>query len=74
LYVQLLEWMPASPNAGNCGLNEYVLAISEAVATITTAPSRINRLVRDQLLMLALSRLAQKLRQLGDIRRDPPNF
>ena len=37
LYVQLLEWMPASPNAGNCGLDEYVLAISEAVATITTA-------------------------------------
>jgi poly[(R)-3-hydroxyalkanoate] polymerase subunit PhaC len=35
--VQLLEWMPASPNAGNCGLDEYVLAISEAVATITTA-------------------------------------
>jgi polyhydroxyalkanoate synthase len=29
--------MPASPNAGNCGLDEYVLAISEAVATITTA-------------------------------------
>src|SRR5215469_14487617 len=37
LYVQLLEWMPASPNVGNCGLDEYVLAISEAVATITTA-------------------------------------
>ena len=37
LYVQLLEWMPALPNAGNCGLDEYVLAISEAVATITTA-------------------------------------
>jgi len=37
LYVQLLEWMPASPNAGNCGLDEYVLAISEAVSTITTA-------------------------------------
>jgi len=37
LCVQLLEWMPASPNAGNCGLDEYVLAISEAVATITTA-------------------------------------
>jgi polyhydroxyalkanoate synthase subunit PhaC len=33
-HVQLLEWMPASPNAGNCGLDEYVLAISEAVATI----------------------------------------
>src|SRR3974390_784453 len=37
LYVQLLEWMPASPNAGNCGLDEYVLAISEAVATIRAA-------------------------------------
>ena len=37
LYVQLLEWMPASPNPGNCGLDEYVLAISEAVATITSA-------------------------------------
>ena len=36
-HVQLLEWMPASPNAGNSGLDEYVLAISEAVATITTA-------------------------------------
>jgi polyhydroxyalkanoate synthase len=29
--------MPASPNAGNCGLDEYVLAITEAVAMITTA-------------------------------------
>jgi polyhydroxyalkanoate synthase subunit PhaC len=37
LYVHLLEWIPASPNAGNIGLDEYVLAISEAVATITTA-------------------------------------
>jgi polyhydroxyalkanoate synthase subunit PhaC len=37
LHVYLLEWMPASPNAGNCGLVEYVRAISEAVATITTA-------------------------------------
>jgi polyhydroxyalkanoate synthase subunit PhaC len=37
LHVQLLEWMPASPNAGNNGLDEYVLAISEAVATTTTA-------------------------------------
>jgi polyhydroxyalkanoate synthase len=37
LHVYLLEWMPASPNAGNNGLDEYVLAISEAVATITTA-------------------------------------
>jgi polyhydroxyalkanoate synthase len=37
LYVQLLEWKPASSNGGNCGLDEYVLAISEAVATLTTA-------------------------------------
>ncbi len=35
LHVQLLEWMPASTNAGNNGLDEYVLAISEAVATST---------------------------------------
>jgi len=35
LHVQLLEWMPASMNAGNIGLDEYVLAISEAVATST---------------------------------------
>jgi polyhydroxyalkanoate synthase subunit PhaC len=33
LSIQLLEWMPASPHAGNNGLDEYVLAISEAVAT-----------------------------------------
>ena len=37
LHVQLLEWMPASPNVGNIGLDEYVLAISEAVTTITSA-------------------------------------
>src|SRR5215472_4055187 len=37
LHVQLLEWMPASPTGSNIGLDEYVLAISEAVATITTA-------------------------------------
>ena len=37
LYVQLLEWMPASPSTGNWGLDEYVLAISEAVAAVTTA-------------------------------------
>src|SRR5215472_909500 len=36
-HVQLLEWMPASANATNCGLDDYVLAISEAVTTITTA-------------------------------------
>jgi len=37
LHVQLLEWMPASPKAGNNGLDEYVLAISEAVAAVTSA-------------------------------------
>ena len=30
LHVQLLEWMPASPKAGNNGLDEYVLAISRS--------------------------------------------
>jgi polyhydroxyalkanoate synthase subunit PhaC len=33
LHVQLLEWVPASSHAGNYGIDEYVLAISEAVAT-----------------------------------------
>jgi pimeloyl-ACP methyl ester carboxylesterase len=37
LSIQLLEWMPASSRAGNNGLDEYTLAISEAVATIATA-------------------------------------
>jgi polyhydroxyalkanoate synthase len=37
LSIQLLEWMAASPRAGNNGLDEYVLAISEAVATIAAA-------------------------------------
>jgi len=37
LHVQLLEWMPGSPSACNSGLDECVLAISEAVATITAA-------------------------------------
>ena len=37
LCVQLLEWVPASPTGSNIGLDEYVLAMSEAVATITTA-------------------------------------
>ena len=37
LSIQLLEWMAASPRAGNNGLDEYVLAISEVVATIATA-------------------------------------
>jgi len=35
LHVHLLEWMPASPHAGNCGIDDYVLAIAEAVETIT---------------------------------------
>jgi polyhydroxyalkanoate synthase len=33
LHVQLLEWVPASSHAGNYGIDEYILAISEAVAT-----------------------------------------
>jgi polyhydroxyalkanoate synthase subunit PhaC len=35
LHVQLLEWVPASSHTGNYGIDEYVLAISEAVATST---------------------------------------
>ena len=34
LHVQLLEWVPASSHTSNYGIDEYVLAISEAVATI----------------------------------------
>ena len=37
LHVHLLEWMPASSHAGNCGIDDYVLAIAEAVETITVA-------------------------------------
>jgi polyhydroxyalkanoate synthase len=35
LHVELLEWMPASSQAGNVGLDACVLAISDAVATVT---------------------------------------
>ena len=35
LHVQLLEWVPASSRTGNYGIDEYTLAIFEAVATIT---------------------------------------
>ena len=35
LHVHLLEWMSTSSHAGNYGIDECVLAISEAVATIT---------------------------------------
>ena len=35
LHVQLLEWLSASSHAGNYGIDDYVLAISEAVAMIT---------------------------------------
>jgi polyhydroxyalkanoate synthase subunit PhaC len=35
VHVQLLEWASASSHDGNYGIDEYVLAISEAVATIT---------------------------------------
>jgi len=34
LHVQLLEWVSASSHAGNYGIDEYVLAISEAVASL----------------------------------------
>ena len=34
LHVHLLEWVSASSHAGNYGIDEYVLAISEAVTTI----------------------------------------
>ena len=37
LHVHLLEWMPASSHAGNCGIDDCVLAIAEAVETITVA-------------------------------------
>ena len=37
LHVHLLEWLPASPHAGNCGIDDYVLAIAEAAEMITTA-------------------------------------
>ena len=40
LSIQLLEWMPASPRAGNNGLDEYVLAISDAVATIAAQDAK----------------------------------
>lgn len=36
LHVQLLEWMSTSSRASNYGIDECILAISEAVATITT--------------------------------------
>ena len=35
LHVQLLEWVSASSHAGNYGIDEYILAISEAVASFT---------------------------------------
>jgi polyhydroxyalkanoate synthase len=35
LHVHLVEWMPASPAAGNCGLDECAAAISRCVAHIT---------------------------------------
>jgi polyhydroxyalkanoate synthase subunit PhaC len=37
LHVELLEWMPSSKHTGSIGLEEDVLAIAEAVASITTA-------------------------------------
>jgi polyhydroxyalkanoate synthase len=35
LHVYLLEWMPASRHTGNNGLDEYALAISNCVVTIS---------------------------------------
>jgi len=40
LHVHLLEWTPASPPAGNYGIDDCMLAISEAVETITNAAQR----------------------------------
>jgi poly[(R)-3-hydroxyalkanoate] polymerase subunit PhaC len=37
LHVHLLEWTPASPPVGNYGIDDCMLAISEAVAKITNA-------------------------------------
>jgi polyhydroxyalkanoate synthase len=37
MHVHLLEWMPASPHADEHGVDDSILAISEAVAMITTA-------------------------------------
>src|SRR5262249_12351602 len=69
LYVQLLEWKPASPNGGNCGLDEYVLAISEAVATLTTAaqgakPSLIGHSLGGTLSAIDGPLLAESIRTL----------
>jgi len=38
LHVYLLEWMPASSDIANNGLDEYGQAISECIARITTEP------------------------------------
>jgi polyhydroxyalkanoate synthase subunit PhaC len=35
LHVYLLEWLPASPDTGNCGLDECAHAIAECVATMS---------------------------------------
>jgi polyhydroxyalkanoate synthase len=37
LHVRLIEWVSASSHAGNYGIDEYVLALSEAVASLTAA-------------------------------------
>jgi polyhydroxyalkanoate synthase subunit PhaC len=38
LHIYLLEWMPASRDIANNGLEEYGQAISECIANITTEP------------------------------------
>jgi polyhydroxyalkanoate synthase subunit PhaC len=37
--VYLVEWIPPTPSGGHVGLDEYVSAISECVATIATEPT-----------------------------------
>jgi polyhydroxyalkanoate synthase subunit PhaC len=59
----------ASPNVGNCGLDEYVLAISEAVATITTAaqgakPSLIGHSLGGTLAAMYRALLPESIRSL----------
>jgi polyhydroxyalkanoate synthase subunit PhaC len=45
LHVYLLEWMPASRRTANNGLDEYTLAISECVATISSETSGMESLL-----------------------------
>jgi len=45
LHVYLLEWMPASRRTANNGLDDYTLAISDCVATISRKTSRTKSLL-----------------------------